>query len=749
MGRLPFPAWHQGLLILFALTLLVSAFLLFWVQLMVAKMLLPLLGGAPAVWNTCLFFFQALLLLGYGYSDWITRRLTLPHQAGLQGAVFLLPLGLLPLQIDRLGLPPTETNPLPWLLLTLLLGIGLPFFALATLAPLLQAWFSRTTHPQAQDPYFLYGASNLGSLLGLLGYPLVLEPHLTLTLQNQLWAFLYAGLGLLLLGCFSLTQSHRNHQPSTPQPADIPPPLPPSGLDLSPKGRPWRWVILAFIPSSWLLSVTTYITTDMAAIPLFWALPLGLYLLTFIVAFAQPAWRPPNVLMGLMPLLSLLLVMLLLLKVTQPLILVLPLHLLGFTLAAYCLHNHLAQSRPVATQLTRFYLAIAFGGMLGGVFNSLLAPLLFKKVLEYPLMILMNLLLWRTLDSRPGVRLTWPLSLGLLVGCLSIGWQGNFVGQGWALLVCWGLVVALGWLWPLQRWQIGLGLVLMVLLNQFSLSGLGGVLARQRSFFGVYQVLQDAQTNVHSLIHGTTVHGQQNLTPGMEQAPLTYFTPSGPIGQVFQTLDKQLEKIAVLGLGIGTLIQYGHPHQAWWFYEIDPLVVELASNPNYFTYLEHAPVQPEIIFGDGRLQLAQAEDRQLDLLVMDAFSSDAIPVHLLTQEALELYLQKLKPTGMIAINITNRFLDLEPVIAAVAERLNLTGLHQYDRQVTPTEQEAGKTPSRWIILAPNPETLAPFRSDPRWQPLKSNLTIGAWTDDFSQVLPLIQLQPFGSFPNPE
>lgn len=714
--------------------------LLFWVQLMVAKMLLPLLGGAPAVWNTCLFFFQALLLLGYGYSDWLIRHIPGKYQVWLQGLVLLIPVAVLPLRIAMNGVPPVDANPIPWVLAVLLVGVGLPFFALSTLAPLLQAWFSSTSHPQAEDPYFLYGASNLGSLIGLLGYPLVLEPQFTLTQQNQLWTGLYGCLVLLVGLCA------RGYAKNKPRDADKKGETGPSSRELEPaKQSPTsqqqlRWVILAFIPASWLLSITTYITTDIAAIPLFWAIPLSLYLLTFILAFARPQTPLPKLITGAFPLAGVVLVMLLLLKITQPLGFILPLHLIVFTIAAYLFHHKLAQSRPNAAYLTRFYLAIAFGGMVGGLANSLVAPLVFSTILEYPLIIVVSLLLLPEMDWGRGLRLTWPLSLGLLLGCLLIGLNFKIAQQSaWGILMACGIVIGLAWIWGLSQWRLGLGLVLVGLLGQFSLSSFGGILVTERSFFGVYQVLADPVTGVHSLIHGTTVHGQQNMTPGQTQVPLTYFTPSGPIGQVFTALGDRFDRVAVLGLGVGTLISYAQPHQAWSFYEIDPLVVRLAQNPEYFRYLTDAATQPDMILGDGRLQLAQARDASLDLLVMDAFSSDAIPIHLITQEALDLYFKKLKPTGLVAVNITNRFLDLEPVIAALSEQLNLVAVIQIDQQISDADRQAGKTPSRWVLLTENPENLATLTLDPRWRTPEKRVNISAWTDDFSQLLPTINL----------
>lgn len=727
------------MLILFALTLFMSAFLLFGVQLMVAKMLLPLLGGAPAVWNTCQFFFQTVLLGGYSYAYLVTQRLGRRKQILLQVLLLVLPLPLLPIALKQHLIPPEIENPIPWLLLLLFLTVSGPFFVVATNAPLLQQWFAQTEHPDSKDPYFLYSASNLGSMLGLLAYPLLIEPHLSLRQQSWAWAIAYVLLLVLTLSCAVVCwRAPAQAEPFTLFPQELP-------NEPAPDWRQQcRWVVLACLPSSLLLGTTAYLTTDIASIPLLWAVPLALYLLSFILAFARcplisPVWISP-----LLPLLITPLIVLLLLKVTHPTMIVLPLHLLGLLLVAYVLHGQLAQSRPSTQYLTCFYLLIALGGTVGGVLNAIVAPLIFSTVLEYPLVLLLVLVLLPSLGHSPeksSLRGIFPLAVGLLLGALLIGfnthnWQQHMLGCGLALF----LLAAIAYSFNFSIWRWLLGGFLILLLSQFSLFSLGGVLTTDRSFFGVYQILEDKPGQYHTLLHGTTVHGRQSLDPARRQEPLTYFTQSGPVGQVFSTLNREerLKRVAVLGLGVGTLASYAQPQQEWTFYEIDPLVVKLAADERFFTFLANSASPPQVMLGDARLRLEQASDHRYDLIVMDAFSSDAIPIHLVTREALQMYLRKLAPAGVILVNITNRYLDLEPVLAALAQDLGLSALKRFDQDISAQELAAGKSASRWVALSRRPLDLVGLRTHFGWQEIALQPNLPLWTDDFSNLLQVIR-----------
>jgi hypothetical protein len=766
------------LLILFSLTLFLSAFLLFWVELMVAKMVLPLLGGSPAVWNTSLFFFQTTLLLAYGYAHittkwWGTRRQTLIHIL-----VLLLPMAFLPITLTKGWLPPQTDNPTFWLLGLLLLSVGSPFFAVSTTAPLVQKWFAHTNHPNSADPYFLYTASNLGSLLGVIAYPILIEPNLSLSSQSWGWGIGYGLLFLLTLGCGAclwLSKKSNNPQEKAENQVDENIPAPTWQLKT-------QWILLSFLPSSLLLGVTTYLTTDLAAIPLLWALPLAIYLLTFIFTFARkPIFSEKTIEIGL-PLLLSPLIILSLLKIIQPVWLLLPLHLLGLLGIAGVFHGKLAKSRPNPKYLTSFYFWISLGGVLGGLFNAIAAPLLFPNVLEYPLILGLSLLLLGISSAEelkqqaeakkraeeailatlingddsgnytplhfnssnlPGSRrspLILAISIALLFCFLLAGFQVKyFHGNSLGIIFAVGLLLAMRYAFNLHPTRLFISVILIILINQFYLPGMGALLVTERSFFGVNRVLENKSENYHSLLHGTTLHGKQSLDPQRRHEPLTYFSYTSPIGQVFQVLDQRLSHIGVMGLGIGTLAAYAKPGQNWTFYEIDPSVEKLAQNPKYFTFLADAQAEFSIILGDARLSVQKVTNNYYDLLIMDAFSSDSIPTHLVTREAIQLYLTKLAKAGLLAINISNRHLNLEPVLGALANNLGLSTLRQLQWNISQAERELGKSPSHWVLFARERGDFGELTNDSRWQAIAPKPYAPIWTDDFSNIFQVLRI----------
>ncbi|MBD1929289.1 fused MFS/spermidine synthase [Trichocoleus sp. FACHB-90] len=770
------------MIFLFSFTLFISAFLLFWVQLMVAKMILPLLGGAPSVWNTCLFFFQAALLLGYGYSHLTTSWFSVRRQAIIHSILLLVPLGFLPISVAKSWVPPQEANPIPWLLALLLFSVGLPFFVVATSAPLVQKWFADTGHPASSDPYFLYTASNLGSMLGVLSYPILIEPNFSLTQQSWLWAIAYGLLALSTLVCaVFLWRSPEEGDKSFPQPIS-------NKIPLSfPGWRGWgadkgkseeeelnnlaqnskfitpnsflpptiqqqtQWVLLSFLPSSLLLGVTTYLTTDIAAIPLLWAIPLAIYLLTFILTFARNPTLPHNLFGAILPVFLAILTILFLIQVMQPIWVLFPLHLLGFFVAACVLHGELARSRPTTKYLTNFYLWISVGGVLGGLFNAIAAPLLFQSVLEYPLIMILSLLLWQTQkdadDSLSSLqrRFTFPISLGLLIGTLLVGFSGNHVTSNLlGNFLAFSLLIIIFYSFNLHPIRLIIGLFLIFLISQFSIGSLGGILDTERSFFGVYRVLNDRRGDYHSLLHGTILHGKQSLTPERRHEPLTYFHPTGPIGQLFKSFNtnKHPSRVAVLGLGVGTLAAYSEPGQQWTFYEIDPTVEKLARDTRYFTFLQDSKAPLSVVLGDARSRFSEASDNTYDLIFMDAFSSDSVPIHLITREAIQLYLSKLTKDGLIVINISNRFLNLEPVLGALAQDLGLSTLRQREVNISEYEREIGKSPSHWVLFARNERDFGNLINDSRWQSIPQTKPVPVWTDDFSNIFRV--LRAFGA-----
>ncbi len=745
---------------LYSYTLFLSSFLLFCVQLMVAKMILPLLGGSPSVWNTCQFFFQGTLLLGYGYAHLSSKWLGNRRQWMIHIPLLLLPLICLPITIPPSGFitrifpnfnPPANANPILWLLTVLTLSVGLPFFVVSTTAPLLQKWFANTDNPGSSDPYFLYSASNIGSLLGLFSYPTLIEPYFSLTFQSQIWSILYICLIILIsLGAGMIWPSKllSKTEKITEINAEI---FEPSIKIKSPHFiEIMQWIILAFIPASLLLGVTTYITTDLAAMPMLWAIPLALYLLSFILTFARKQFLPYPKFLAILPAWLTPLIFLCWARLVNPLWFVLLLHLGGFFITACLFHWQLAQRRPNPEHLTSFYWWISVGGVLGGLFNAIAAPLLFNYLLEYPLVMLLSILVVRSPQLLQGIEFIsssqlltikkiQTISVGLLFGGLFVGFSPEaFMNNLSGHILGIGLMALIFYPFHLKKSIWVLGICFIILIGQFSLNNLGGILYTERSFFGINRVIQydhEIGGKYHSLLHGTTMHGKQSLEPKRRNEPLSYFTIDSPIGQFFASVKPQnLSHVAVLGLGVGTLAAYAQPGQTWTFYEIDPTVEKIARDPRYFTFLQDAKAPYKVILGDGRLQLNQVPDRTYDLLIMDAFSSDSIPVHLVTKEAFQLYFRKLKTSGWLLVNISNRYIDLEPVLGAIAHNLGLVAIHQQEGEISPTEKAMGKSASHWVILTSYSDNFGSLLQDPRWEAIAPTSDTLIWTDDYSNIL---------------
>jgi hypothetical protein len=735
----------------FAGTLFVSAALLFLVQPMFARMVLPWLGGSPSVWNTCNFFFQAVLLAGYGYAHWASKRLGIRGQAALQVGLLLAAFVVLPVGVAGADLSP-ESHPVLTLLSVLVVSLGLPFFALAASAPLLQRWYASTSHAHAHDPYFLYAASNLGSMLALLSYPILLEPNLRLAEQSSLWAIGYGVLAVLTLGCALL--AWRTSRPLSGEPkATAVVTAVAFGSPLNGMGARLRLIALAFVPSSLLLSVTTYLTTDIAAIPLLWVLPLALYLLTFILTFARRPPIPHRAANRVLPLVMIVLTLVMLSEATEPVALLMALHLLGLFVVGLVCHGELAARRPEAEELTEFYLWIALGGVLGGLFNAVLAPLIFPALIEYPLALVTACLLrqpnpppkgeappatWQfTLGKRQfaiaRADLAFPLVIGLLTAGLILvyGREPGPVSVG----LSFGVPVLLCYFAQDHPLRFGLSLGAVFLAGVLYQGVYGGVLHRERDFFGIHRVTIDPVTGDHLLVHGNTVHGQQSQTRERRREALTYYHRTGPIGQVFTTFsgNDARKRVAVVGLGAGSLLAYGESGQIWTYFEIDPTVVRIAQDRRFFTFWSDCPAQKEVKLGDARLQL-QRDTGQYDLLVIDAFTSDAIPLHLLTREALQIYLARLADKGLLAFHISNRYLDLHPVLANLAHDAKLACWAQ-DEEVDPevSRRYPGKTGSEWVILAREPTSVQTLVASGKWRRLPEQPGQPVWTDDFSNL----------------
>jgi hypothetical protein len=730
---------------IYVVTILVSAFLLFLVQPMFARMALPLLGGSPAVWSTAVVFYQVALLAGYVYAHVVTTWLGVRRQAVLHAGLLLLPLLVLPIAIPSGWNPPSQSNPIPWLLSVMLLRVGLPFAVLAASSPMLQKWLAHTTHPAAAIPYFLYAASNVGSMAALLGYPVLIEPYLRLRTQSVLWAIAYGVLVVLTLICATLMwRAYRAGASATSlqagATASAPIGAPADGVTL---GRRARWVLLAFIPSSLMLSVTIYLSSNIAPFPLLWVIPLAIYLLTFVLVFASRPILPHPLMVRLFPIVLLPLVIAM--APGLPAWRLIPFHLVAFLVIGLVCHGAIAEDRPAPTRLTEFYLWLSVGGALGGIFNALLAPLIFTTLLEYPLVLVLAALVIRHPDTGATKRsVRWldfvaPVVLGALMVAIFLGLRASGVESQQLVLA---LVIGLPaiYLFSVSRRpiQFALGIAAVFLVSTVYVSAPPGLLYTERSFFGINRVVADS--SYHALRHGNTLHGVQSLDPARRCDPLSYYTPTGPIGQTFAALRDTgaRQRVAVVGLGAGSLAAYSQPGEQWTFYEIDPSVARIARNSQYFTFLRDCAPDAAVVLGDGRLSLAQAPAGQFDLMVLDAYSSDSIPVHLITREALALYLDKLAPAGVLAFHTSNRYLDLKPVLGNLAQDAGLTALFERDLEVSEAELQAGKSPSEWVVLARDPADLGALARDPRWSPLPTQPSRRLWTDDFSSILSVLR-----------
>ncbi len=729
-------AHEVAVLVVYTLTIFVSASLLFLIQPMFAKMVLPLLGGAPAVWNTAMLFYQAVLLLGYGYAYLADKWLTPRWQVAVHFAVLALPLFALPIAVPLGWTPPTASNPLPWLLALLAVGVGLPFFAVSTNGPILQRWFGRTGHRSAADPYFLYAASNLGSMLALLSYPVLLEPLMRLRSQSMIWTAGYLLLAALIVACGCFVWRAPARTMSDPEMETDAPAAPQIGI-----GRRVRWVLLSLAPSSLMLGVTNYMSTDIASIPLLWIVPLALYLLTFILLFAPQPPVPHWLMVQALPILLLPLLVLIVAGVHRPVALLLPLHLVTFFVAAMVCHGELARDRPGPGHLTEFYLWMSFGGVLGGVFNALVAPLLFTSVVEYPLALVLACLL----GPLPGVSPGWfrlsartldvlgPALLALVTLAAAAGIVRLAPGPlGTVLVFCVAAIVCFGFRHRSLRFGLGVGAILLVgLLYTGDQSRL---LWSERSFFGIHRIFQTPTGNAHLLIHGTTLHGMQSLDPKHALEPLSYYSRSGPAGRVFAALNPAVSReIGVVGMGTGSLACYGKAGQRWTFYEIDPTVERIARDDRFFTFLRDSPPTIEVVLGDARLSLVNAAPQRFGLLILDAYSSDSIPLHLISREALHLYQSKLSDHGVLLFHISNRHLDLEPVIAALAQDAGLIARILDDTSRSNADATIEKTASRWVVMARRREDLGVLAESPHTREPRTN-DAPVWTDDFSSLL---------------
>ena len=707
----------------FAAAIFVNAFLLFLLQPMFAKMALPHLGGSAAVWTSCMLFFQTALLGGYLYAHWVASRFSGRLQVVVHlGAIAAAGL-CLPPQIPAGWSPADLSSPVPSFLWLLTRRIGPPFVLLAAGSPLLQHWFTRARVRRDRDPYSLYVASNFGSAVALFAYPFFLERQTSLGQQTLIWSVGYAVLFLGLAVCGALAWNAPVERPVV---SEAP------AVDWRERAR---WVVLAAVPSSLMLGVTSHITVDLAPMPLLWVLPLALYLTTFVIAFGAPSARYTALVRTAVPFAVIILAVLLFLRSELPGKIGYTPHLVAFFVCALACHLRLAELRPHAGRLTEFYLWLALGGAVGGAFNVVVAPALFNSVLEYPLAIVLVAAVYRAANGSTSYRdFAIPVALGAgLAVFFLLDADASRLALGVAALIVG--VIAYGLRAMPFRFAATIGAMLFVglLLNRAG----GTQRLATRSFYGVYQIIDDSSARIRDFYSGTTIHGAE-VFGDSGRSPATYYHRDGPLGALFGARAWRAApwRVGVVGLGVGSTAAYARPGETWTFYEIDPLVARIAADNSWFHYLHAAAAAPTIVLGDARLSLAAALPRSLDVLLVDAFSSDAIPTHLLTREALQLYRQRLAEDGVIAWHISNRYLDLRPVLEGLAADAGMTALIFSDQKIP--KDSGGRFPSIWVVMSAGPKTVDAIRSDSRWLPLRSPRPPILWTDERSDVFSVLR-----------
>ena len=715
---------------------------------MFTRMVLPRLGGSPSVWSVAMVFFQTMLLAGYAYAHFLTRlrQRYVPvviHLGVLGASILALPLAI----AERWGNPPNTAAAPFWLLGLFAVSIGLPFFALAANNPLLQAWFARTSHKDAHDPYFLYAASNVGSFLALLTYPLVFEPVFTLRLQSSLWSGGFLVLFVLIAACGVLMLR---------TPARARPPQPKAATASKPG---WliigRWIFVSAVPSGLLVAVTAYISTDIAAAPLLWVIPLSLYLLTWVLVFQRRSLISHKKMLLLQPIAIAGIVLLFFYAGWIPLLDSLIGHLVAFFVIAMACHGELARTRPAPDHLTTFYVSLAFGGMLGGLFAGLVAPYAFSWVAEYPILAVLAILcrpfdqeIWRPLDRWlwwlapshwPQFNIVfWPAAIVVAVAFLfsDVGFAEDADLLKYSIIVLVAISVVLWRDPPKSAFAVALALALIWLYptNEAHRETL-------RSFFGVHKVYESDDGRFRILKHGSTIHGAQMLeTEDGEPVtgrptPITYYHDKSPMKQVIEALRVRKGaplSVAVIGLGSGTLSCHIEAGENWRFFEIDPTVITIARDPNRFSFLSSCAPNVPIVLGDARLTFAAEPDRSYDLIIMDAYSSDAIPVHLATAEAMAIYRSKLAPHGVVMMHISNRHLELRSVVVGIAAA-NKLKTWTWDRQNEDSDDPEYVFSSDVAISAENADDIGELANNEFWTLTEPNPAVRTWTDDYSNV----------------
>ncbi len=714
------------------------------VQPMFGKMVLPVLGGSPAVWNTCLVFFQAALLIGYVYAH-LQSKIRFSRQVIIHLGLLICFMLFLPIRMPVDWFPPTDASPVLWLLAVLLFSLGLPFMLLSGTSPLLQRWFSLSGEPGSKDPYFLYAAGNAGSLLGLFSYPILFEPYLSLSWQSYAWSIGYIILFLCVAAAGIWLWKRTLSVDACEGTASA---APTNWLRL-------KWVFLAAIPSSMLQSVTSFMTTDVAPVPLLWVLPLGVYMLSFILVFARSELITRRSIMGLQPIALIGLSLVAFWPGEWGFLLSIFASLSALFFTAMALHGALVRSRPSADRLTEFFMCLALGGVLGGVFSAIVAPLIFKRFLEFPLMLMLAAMMVPSEKSESFCErfkmldFLWPLSIAILGAVFltaSYLWWLGFISPGNRVVeqifgLVLGILLCICYFSRNTAASFSLGLGAYMLIGFMSGNIHTNTIYMERSFNGVFGVHLDSDKSLIMLTHGNVSHGSQFVDPQSKHNATSYYYPGGPLGQLFKNLGTSPagRSVGVIGLGTGAMASYATPDDHWVFYELHPGIARMAQNPAYFSYLSGCKAKIDVVLGDGRLSLSKCPDKNFDVILLDAFSSDSVPVHLLTTEALNMYLSKLKDDGVIAIHITNRYIDLSRVIGNVTRS---SGIRALEKKHTPPQDATiihDADPSMWAVVSRD-NTLLTQLITQGWTPFPDDSQPTPWSDDYSGLFRYIKFR---------
>ena len=727
-------------------TLFLTSALIFLIQPLAAKHLLPLVGGSPALWDSCMVFFQSCVLLGYLYAHLLARWVPRQWQASLHLAMLCAAVSWLPGAL--IDISPSAHSPYLWTLAFLWRAVGPTVALLAGTSPLIQLWFREQGGPDRPQPLFLYALGNIGSLTALASYPLWVESHLTLGMQYKNWvAGCWTALVLILVTAFILGRLRRPGAAAPLQTSKDATRLT-SPVTAPSFAQRTLWLAVGFLCSSLMLGLTSFTTIDIAAVPMLWIAPLFLYMLAFALVFACYPPRIEAILQAALPwlvffLLAMAQLVLADLVSNHFMLVILLQYVLFFPVMAACL-GRLVTSAPTGRYLTEFYAWIAVGGVLGGVFNAFIAPLLFDRIVEYPLML--GVLLFFTLrpDTRflRGSRMRQLFFVLFLIFAIYGMYLFVFAGGLAALnpfaekifsslrlfyyVVIFGVPLALAVLWSVHPHLMALTIAAWSLW-QATLEPNHGKICRYRSFYGISSVNQ--RGTLHTLLSGAVIHGWQDLKDEKTRMDsVGYYQPSGPIGQTMRELARRGHrvKVAVLGMGAGAMAVYGSPSLALTFYEINPDMVRIATNPRIFTYLSDCLKRScplAVVEGDGRLQMAQSVETY-DFIAVDAFLGDAIPTHLLTREAMEVYLSHLNPQGIVAFHISNRYINLEPVLYELGQHLQLYSAIYRDAFT-------------WAFFAKSPDMLAHLRKDAPWDDLRGQAGVQLWRDDYVDLISVL------------